>query len=73
MSSKKTSKEDLLHDFQSELHAILNTVELVQENLHLDKAYCEAAMAVAGPRADIVREKWKQLRERFQLEKSLAS
>lgn len=62
MSLDAQSKSDLLHDFQSELHAILNAVELVNENLHSDPEYVEEAMEAAGPKVEILREKWKQVR-----------
>ncbi|MDB5036776.1 MAG: hypothetical protein JWQ35_304 [Bacteriovoracaceae bacterium] len=63
--SDRVSKSDLLHDFQSELHGILNAVELVNSNLHSDLSYCKAAMNVAAPRADILRERWKEIRAKY--------
>ena len=62
MKNTTKTQQDLLHDFQSDLHAILSTVEQVRQNLKQDQTYCETVIDLASKRSDQLLQKWEQLK-----------
>jgi hypothetical protein len=62
MNKLALTREDLVHDFEGDLHAIISTVEQVRENLTQDPNYCQTVIQLACQRGDQLLEKWKKLK-----------
>lgn len=65
MAKNKLSAEDMIHDFQADLHSIISTIEQVRANLTNDPEYCETVLNLACRRGDQLLEKWGQLKCNF--------
>ena len=62
MSTKNTSRSDLLHDFQSDLHALFYTLEQVGKYLKEDPNFCEEAIVLASKKKEKLFGQWEELK-----------
>ncbi len=61
MDIEHQKQAELLHDFQSELHSLVTTVEQVQKFWKDDPDFCARAIELASKRGGRLFELWEQI------------
>ena len=65
MSTSDSSQADLIHDFQSDLHALITTIEQVGKYMTDDPEFCEQAIELAKKKGSRLFANWDALKGRL--------
>ncbi len=67
MKTSRKLRQDLVHDFQADLHSLISTIEQLEASWE-ERDFCLKAIQIASKRTDRIRDEWENLRTYIKLE-----